>query len=224
MLKIAMCDDNLDTTLSIKNMLESELIEQNVDAQIIKVTDNQKEIEELIKNKEIDLLILDVEFDNSELDGIEFAKKLRKYNKEFYLVFLSAHQRFLYPALITKIFDYLVKPANRTQIADLVSRIKEEYAENTVQFIKISKWQTIRASEILYLEKSINKTIIYTTSGEFSCSKTLDQMLDILPKNFIRSHRSFILNKEHLINIDKKEKLAYLDNGFTCPINDKFEI
>ena len=127
----------------------------------------------LIKNKKIDILILDVEFKNNSLDGIEFAKKLRKFNKEFYLIFLSAHQRFLYPALVTKIFDYLIKPVNMDMISDLVSRIKEEFSDDNNMFIKINKWYSIKSDEIIYMEKSINKTNIITTKGVVSCTKTL---------------------------------------------------
>lgn len=224
MLRIALCDDNLDSTLTMQKILESELISQNVDAQIIIATDKQEEIEILIKNKEIDLLFLDVEFDNSDLNGINFARKLRKYNKDFYLVFLSAHQRFLYPSLVTKIFDYLVKPTNKDAIRDLVSRIKEEFESNNNMFVQINKWQTIRTSEIIYMEKNVNKTIIHTLNNDLSCTKTLDNLLDILPPNFVKCYRSYIINKEKIISVDKKDKTVTLENNIKCPINEKFSL
>ncbi len=223
MIKIALCDDNLESIVTLQKMLESEIIEQKLEAEICLVTDKQEEIEKNIINNSIDILILDVEFKNGDLNGIEFAKKLRKYNKEFYLIFLSAHQRFLYPALVTKIFDYIVKPANKDTIHDLVYRIKDEFSSNTSLFVQINKWQSIKASEIIYMEKSINRTIITTTSGKISCTKTLDKMQDCLPDNFVRCHRSFIINKNKIISIDKKEKEVILENNLSCPINNKFE-
>ena len=57
MLKIALCDDNLDSIQLVKKLIESQLIEQNVNAEISIVTDDQEKIEELIKNKKIDILI-----------------------------------------------------------------------------------------------------------------------------------------------------------------------
>ncbi len=224
MLKIALCDDNLDSIKSVKKLIESQLIEQNVNAEISITTDNQEEIEKLIKNKEIDILILDVEFKNSNVDGIEFAKKLRKLNKDFYLIFLSAHQRFLYPALVTKIFDYLIKPVNIDTVTELVSRIKEEFSGNSSMFVKINKWYSIKSDEIIYMEKSINRTNITTTKGVISCTKTLDKMQECLPRNFVRCHRSFIVNKDKIVSIDRRNKQVYLENGVSCPINDKFEI
>lgn len=224
MLSIALCDDNLESTLSMQKMLEREILKQDVDAKISIVTSDQEKIEKLIKNKEIDFLILDVEFKDGNLNGIEFAKKLRKFNKEFYLVFLSAHNRFLYPALVTKIFDYLVKPVNSVIVHDLVMRIKDEFSQNNNMFININKWQSIKASEIIYMEKSINRTVITTTKGNISCTKTLDKMEDSLPSNFARCHRSFIINKDKIISLDRKSKEVYLDKNIICPINDKFYI
>ena len=49
MLKIALCDDNLDSIQLVKKFLESQIIEQNVNAEISIVTDNQEKIEEFAK-------------------------------------------------------------------------------------------------------------------------------------------------------------------------------
>ena len=224
MVKIAMCDDDLKSIKFVQKLLESELISLNINAEISIVTDDQKEIEKLIKNNQIDFLILDVEFNNSKTNGIEFAKKLRKYNKNFYLIFLSGHQRFLYPSLVTKIFDYIVKPANRDTIHELAVRIKEEIEHNDSLFISVNKWQTIKASEIIYMEKDVNKTVIITDCGNISCTKTLDKMQNSLPSNFVRCHRSFIINKDKILLLDKKAKEVHLENNIICPINSKFII
>ena len=61
MINIAICDDNLDSTLTMQKILEKELIKQDVDANIIIATDSQEEIINLIKEDKIDLLFLDVE-------------------------------------------------------------------------------------------------------------------------------------------------------------------
>lgn len=222
MLKIAMCDDNIDSIKCIAKMLESEIIEQDLNAEITTITSSQSEIRKLIINKEIDFLILDVEFDNSDMNGIEFATELRKYNNDFYLVFLSAHQRFLHISLVAKIFDYIVKPANRESLKFLVKRMKTEFEENTSLFITIDKWQTLRLSEIICMEKHINKTIITTTYGSFSCTKTLDKLSQILPSNFKKCHRSFIINMDKVLCINNKEKIVYLENDIKCPISSCF--
>ncbi|MBQ8379503.1 MAG: LytTR family transcriptional regulator DNA-binding domain-containing protein [Clostridia bacterium] len=218
MLSIALYSDNIESISLFQKKFECELLKQRVDAKINTITNDKEQIEKLIKIKEIDFLILDT---NSH--SIEYAKKLRKYNKDFYLMFLSNDYSYLKAALTTKIFDYLIKPISPVIIHDLVSRIKDEINESGM-FININKWQSIKASEIIYMEKSINRTIITTTSGNLSCTKTLDKMEDSLPKNFARCHRSFIINKDKIVSLDRKNKEVYLGKNIVCPVNDKFYI
>lgn len=218
MLSIALYSDNIESISLLQKKFECELLKQRVDAKINTITNDKEQIEKLIKIKEIDFLILDT---NSH--SIEYAKKLRKYNKDFYLMFLSNDYSYLKAALTTKIFDYLIKPISPVIIHDLVSRIKDEINESGM-FININKWQSVKASEIIYMEKSINRTVITTTNGNLSCTKTLDKMEDSLPKNFARCHRSFIINKDKIVSLDRKNKEVYLDKNIVCPVNDKFYI
>lgn len=218
MLSIALYSDDLESISLFQKKLECELLKQRIDAKINTITNDKEQIEKLIKTKEIDFLILDT---NSL--SIEYAKKLRKYNKDFYLMFLSNDYSYLKAALTTKIFDYLIKPISPVIIHDLVSRIKDEINESGM-FININKWQSVKASEIIYMEKSINRTVITTTNGNLSCTKTLDKMEDSLPKNFARCHRSFIINKDKIVSLDRKNKEVYLDKNIVCPVNDKFYI
>ena len=92
MIKIGMCDDDLNAVKLTARFLESEIIEQNLDAEITLVTNNQKEIFNAIYNYELDVLFLDIDFKNGGKNGLEFAHILRKINTDFFLIFLTAHQ------------------------------------------------------------------------------------------------------------------------------------
>ena len=138
MIKIGMCDDDLNSIKMAAKLLEAEIIEQELDAEITIVSDNQKEIFDQIYLRNIDILFLDIDFKKSGKNGIEFAKDLRKINKDFYLVFLSAHQRYIHVSLITKVFDFLVKPINRETLSELVIRLKDEFTTNNSLFLHLS--------------------------------------------------------------------------------------
>ena len=84
-----MCDDNLNSIKIASKLLEAEIIEQDLDAEISIISSEQKKIFDAIYNKEIDVLFLDIDFKNNGKNGIDFAKDLRKINKNFYLVFFS---------------------------------------------------------------------------------------------------------------------------------------
>lgn len=224
MLKIALCDDEIENIKLIAKLLESEIINQGFDAEITLITDKQQDVFEAIKNREIDILFLDVDFKNGGINGLEFAKELRKVNKEFFLIFLTAHQRYMHVSFYTKVFDYLVKPISKDIITEIITRLKDEFSTNKELFLKLNKWISIRTSDIYYIEKQGNKSIVVTSLKEYTIQRTLDSLLDELPNNFSKSHRSYIVNENNIQFIDRKEKYAYFSKDTKCPINSSFEL
>ena len=224
MIKIGMCDDNLNSIKIASKLLEAEIIEQDLDAEISIISSEQKKIFDAIYNNEIDVLFLDIDFKNNGKNGIDFAKDLRKINKNFYLVFLSAHQRYLHVSLTTKIFDYLVKPINRDTISDIVSRLKDEFANNKALFLHLNKWEFVRTDDIFYIEKNGKKSIIVTDDINFTTTKGLNTLLSELPQNFLRCHKSYILNSDKVLSIDKKLGQASFGKNISCPISAQFNL
>lgn len=222
MIKIGMCDDDLNSNKTTAKLLEAEIIEQDLDAEITAVSDNQKEIFDQIYLRNIDILFLDIDFKKSGKNGIEFAKDLRKINKDFYLVFLSAHQRYIHVSLITKVFDFLVKPINRETLSELVIRLKDEFTTNNSLFLHLNKWNFVRTDDILYIEKSGKKSLVVTREFTYPTTKNLNILLEELPRNFARCHKSYILNKNKVISIDKKSGLAIFGKNISCPVNSQF--
>ena len=224
MIKIGMCDDNLNSIKIASKLLESEIIEQELEAEISIISSNQKEIFDAIYKKNIDVLFLDIDFKNNGKNGIDFAKDLRKINKDFFLVFLSAHQRYLHLSLITKVFDYLVKPINRDTMSNIVTRLKDEFSNNNTLFLHLNKWEFVRTDNILYIEKEGKKSIVITNDNKYTTNKGLNTLIAELPSNFIRCHKSYILNKEKILSIDKKNGQAYFSKTISCPISSQLNI
>lgn len=226
MCKIAICDDEIDCAKGIAKILENQFKKRDFDAKVTIVTDKQDIIYEAIKKKEIDLLILDIDFKNIGKNGIEFANDLRKINKDFYLVFLTAHIRYMHLSFVSKTFDFLVKPVSKNLIEDLVDRLVDEFSIKNSKYLNLSKSLIIKIDNIIYIEKIKNKSYIYTLSinDTYSCTITLDKLLDMLPNNFMKSHRSFIVNKDYISTIDNKKNIIFFENGLTCPTNSHFRL
>lgn len=222
MIRIGMCDNNLNLTQTIAKIIESKIIENDFNAEITIVTDDQDKIYELIKNKELDVLILDIDFGKEKENGINLAQKLRDINKDFYLVFLSAYSRYMSVSFISKTFDYLVKPINSEVISDFIIRLKKDIELSKNIFLKLSKTLMVRNNDILYIEKQGNKAIIYTKISSYTTNSNLNDLLDRLPKNFRKCHRSYLINEDKIISIDKKNNLACLGKDIYCPINMQY--
>lgn len=222
--KIGMCDDDLENIKLVAKQLESEIINQNFNAEITLITDDQEKVFESVKNGDIDILFLDIDFKGKGKNGIDFAYELRLVNREFSLVFLPGHQRYMHVSFCVKVFDYIVKPINKTILEQLVSRFKQEYIINKSKFLTLNKWITVRIEDILYIEKDGNKCNVVTGFATYSTTINLNALLDRLPPYFIKCHRSYIANTKRIAAIDKKEQYIYFENGSKCPINSYFKL
>lgn len=224
MIKIALCDDNLKSIENIAKLMESVIIEQNLDAEITIVTDNQDIIYNEIKNDNIDILFLDVDFQNSGKNGVEFASELRNFNKKFYLVFLTAHFEYSLLSFKCKTFDYLLKPISTSALVSIFKRFKDEFfsSENKV-FINIKRGLSIRANDIFFIERKQNKTYIHAKNCIYESSMSLNNIEKTLPTDtFVRNHRSYIVNTSAITEVSKPDNKLFFDKSISCPMGNIF--
>ena len=222
MIKIALCDDNLKSIQNISKLMESVIIELDIDAEITIVTDNQNTIYNEIKNSNIDILFLDVDFQNSGKNGVEFATELRKHNKKFYLIFLTAHFEYSLLSFKCKTFDYILKPISTASLLSIFTRIKEEFTstDNRI-FITIKKGLSIRANDILFIERKQNRTYIHTKNCTYDSSISLNKLYETLPNNiFIRNHRSYIVNTQAITKVNRNDSKIFFTTSISCPMGN----
>ena len=130
----------------------------------------------------------------------------------------------MHVSFIVKVFDYLVKPINKNILEDLVLRIKEEFTYDKNIFLHLNKWESVRTNDILYIEKCGNKSIVVTNSSKYSTLKTLETLLNELPIFFRKCHRSYIVNENKILRLDKKNGYVYFSKDIFCPVNSQFNL
>ena len=73
----------------------------------------------------------------------------------------------------------------------------------------------VPASDIIAVEVTDRKVIIYTTRNNFESVHNISYWMDTLPKSrFFQTHRSFIVNFEHITDFD--HTLIHLTNQLTA--------
>lgn len=224
MIKIGICDDEKNVLKGISKILESCIINLDLDAEIVIETTEQTDILSAIKNKEIDVLFLDIDFKNSERNGIKLAKELRTLNSNFKLIFLTGHFEYSLLAYKCKTFDYVLKPITYQNLMPTVKRLKADLENDTSNFVKISKNFSLRADEILFIERNKSKAVVHTTDSIYSSSYSLTTLLEELSSSFIRIHRSYIINQDRIKVIDRENKQIIFDNNKSCPIGNFKEL
>lgn len=218
MIRIGICDDETNTLKAIERVMESASMLIDFDVELSCVTADQAIIYEKIKQNELDVLFLDIDFTNSTRNGIDFALELRKINKQFKLIFLTGHFEYALLAYSCKTFDYLLKPIDTQKACGILNRLKDEFMSPTSGFIKVNKDYTVRKKDIFFIERNKCKTTIYTYDDVYETCYSLNAIKDELPDSFLRIHRSYIVNQDKIVKINKDNKTIHFANGLNCPL------
>lgn len=223
MTRIAICDDQDDASDLLEKLLNRIIFNNNYDMEIVCVTDSQEEIFDLVAKEKIDVLFLDINFENSEHTGIEFANKLRKINKDFYLIFLTGYYEYALLSFKCKTFDFIVKPADVSKLSSTLERLHEDIYSEKNKLVQFKNNIILNENDIVYIEKSGYRAIIHTIDGKTHTTYgNIKELNNLLSDEFVQSHRSYIVNKKFIKSVDKKNNVIYFEEDFTCPVSDTF--
>lgn len=81
----------------------------------------------------------------------------------------------------------------------------------------------IPINQIYYLEAREKKVFVRIRSEEFGIGGTLEKIAAQLPENFVRCHRSFIVNQDYISRIKLSENMLYLSDGLFVPVSRSYK-
>lgn len=168
-------------------------------------TDATKALE-IIQCADINLMFLDVEMPN--ITGLELIDSLEKTPL---IIMVTAKKEYAIDAFEKHVVDYLVKPVTFPRFLSAVNFAKKNYESSKIKqdtedilFVKENgKWNKLQIQHIKYLQAMGDYVRIFTNNNKFMVNKTMKMLMNSLPtEKFIRVHRSYIINKDHIDNIE----------------------
>ncbi len=175
------------------------------------------------------VVFLDVEM--PKLDGVECARQIQDMNPETVIIFVTAHNTYMSEAFEVYAFDYLVKPFKIDRMLQTLKRVRDSLSSScdTPEFTQTVKADRkpldgrlmlrhregsafIDLNDLLLVQREDRATVLYTKSGErYSVSDSLSDMEGRLPGNvFFRSHKSYIINLNHIKDITPYGRWTYV--------------
>ncbi|MDR6785114.1 DNA-binding LytR/AlgR family response regulator [Pedobacter africanus] len=158
-------------------------------------------------NQEVDLIFLDINM--PLLDGISFLKTIKNLPQ---VIFTTAYRKFAVTAFDLAVCDYLVKPFSLDRFIQAVDKVKVNLAPTTHEIQGNSGYILVKAEgvtyqvkpgEIIFAEAKGNYTHIFGESRVLKPKLPLSEVEKLLPVGqFIRVHRSFIINREKILHIE----------------------
>ena len=182
----------------------------------------------LIEETNPDLLFLDVQM----IDGTAFDL-LNQIEYSGKIIFITAYDKYALRAFEVNAVDYLLKPISLKRLQHAIEKLSDENIadklpapklnyddrlmvmhKNSVNFIKINSISTVCASR--------EYSYIHTIEGKvYLTSTSITEWENRLPDmNFIRIHRSTIINFDYIVKINHNITGAaeVILQGFTEPL------
>ena len=223
MLNFIICDDNLNILDKLKTMLENIFTKNNFEATVSYTSDNIDDILSYVDDNKVDVLMLDINLKSGK-SGLELAETVRKKNKDVYLIFTTGHLEYAMVAYKFKTFDYLAKPITYDRLEDTVKRLFEDINGLPKKYIKIDNKNTIiDESQIHYIKRDGMKLIFHTSSRDYDTYSSFAKLEEKLPENFVRCHKSFVINLNNVKNVDPVTCTIYLKDDSCCNIGPKYK-
>lgn len=170
-------------------------------------TENPIEALQILQNQDIDLLFLDIQM--PELSGINVAKIVKPKTE---VIFTTAYSQYAIDGFDLNVLDYLLKPITFERFKQAIDKAKEyfqiQHQEDTITIKSGYDLHKIRLNDILFIEGSSEYVTFQTTELRIMSYQTLKSLEISLPqRQFMRVHRSFIVNKDKVKALKGKQIL-----------------
>ena len=144
--------------------------------------------------------------DNTIDNPFKFAQELNLFNDDFpVFIAISSSKDKIYEVIKNGFFDFLLSPLEELEIRKSVLRVLKKIPARSRKNICLKSYkdyQYLKTDEILYLKADNNTTDFYMNDGNIvNAYKTLKTFENILPNNFHRIHKSYIINKNFISRI-----------------------
>jgi two-component system LytT family response regulator len=216
-----------------------EYLAKQADIEIVGECDNGFATVKAIAELKPDLLFLDVQM--PKLDGFEVLELI---DTNLAVVFVTAYDQYATKAFDAAAVDYLLKPFDLARFETALERVRRRLAQHATPIAPAelrnaalppgryaerivirdgAKVHILPVAQIDYVEAQDDYLSFHSAGKSHLKQQTISSLEESLdPKQFVRVHRSFIVNLERIRKIEaytKDARLAILTDGAKIPVS-----
>lgn len=228
MIPIYFCDDHRPILLELTEIVTRSLQIHELDFHIRLATEQPEELLKAI-DREQGIYFLDVDLGPHTMNGFELGKHIRALDPRGFIIYITTHEELLAETFKYRLeaMDYIFKDqpdkmipqisACLTQISVL---LKNDQRDERPHFKVVQGNRTtfVPLDDIIYFETTERKHVIRLIhlDGHQEFYGNLTDISKTLAKNFLRVHRSFLVNRTHISGYDRKSNTLSLSQQHHC--------
>ncbi|MDE5825654.1 MAG: LytTR family DNA-binding domain-containing protein [Lachnospiraceae bacterium] len=224
-MRIAICDDEEVQRLLLQKYVEEWAQGSKVPLETRLFTSGENFWFAWEDDREYDLLIFDIEM--GQLNGMELAADIRKKDDEIPILFVTGYDSYMAQGFEVAALHYLLKPLRKEKLFEVLDKFNKlrmkKGQEEKLLFRTEQGPLSLPVSKIWYIEARAHQCILYTEDeSHILCSSISEMVIQLCSRQeFVRCHRSYIVNIQHVSAIVKPELV--LDDKRRIPVSRSAE-
>jgi len=223
LLNIAICEDNANDAQTLHGLI----VESGISANIF-IYDNSADFLTAFQPGFFHLAFLDIYFENDgrcgtgerpesgEPEGLNTAVQVRDADPDIWIVFTTSsltHAKFGYKV---KADRYLDKPLDEQEVLSLLDRAAKHFSDTSAEIVITVDYKKLRIKQrdIQYVEVFDKKSMIHLKDETIETYMKIGDMEKLLTlPSFLRCHRCYIVNMDHIESETDDELDFIMKNG-----------
>lgn len=216
-MRLAYCDDEEIQLEYVQKLAETWAARYGESMTYLAYKSAKELLFENMDNYPFDLLILDIDMDG--MNGMELAHKIREKDAKLPILFLTNRKEYVFEGYEVQALRYLLKPLDEEKLFPILDELctmekkEKEYVILSIAGENIK----LEQDEIFYVEVNGHYLMIHTAKDAYEVKMSLAEMAETLTDAFVATHRSFMVNLEHVERVMRTECL--LSDGSSVPIS-----
>ena len=217
--------------------LLAQYLEERSDVEVVAACANGFEAVKAVEELKPDIVLLDIQM--PKLDGFEVLELLDHRPQ---VIFTTAYDEYGPQAFEVEAVDYLLKPiaperlgqaldrararidAGESQPLDRISRdlMTDDTKRRRVLVREGARVHVLQSGDIDYVEAQDDYVVLCCGGKTFRKKQTLTDLESRLGDEFVRIHRSYLLNVDRLHRIEpyaRDSRVAFLTDGKRLPVS-----
>lgn len=214
--RIGICDDNKTDAAYVQKLLTSwaDAGQHQIKCEVFPSAESFWF--QYLADKDFDILLLDIEM--GAMDGISLAKKIRGENDSVQIIFITGYADYIAEGYEVAALHYLMKPVSQEKMYAVLDRAIAALRKTKQVVLLPANGEVHRISveDIQYVEAFAHSAVVHTEKQNLEVKLSISELEQRLTADFVRCHRSYLVNLKYISRISKKEVI--LDDGTAIPL------
>ena len=226
MLSIILHSSKQDEIKILETVLRELIAFSNKEDLKIRHCSDLYELESKVKQSDnLDLIFIDI----TDKRAVNIAEKLRKYHKDVMIILIVDNTispvEYIKPTILAAAL--LLRPINfqaaKKTMKEVLFFTKQQHKDIKFIFSISGNIYQIPFHNILYFESREKKVFLRTAHKEYGFHDTMDKLQQKLPDEFLRCHKSYIINKTFMTELKLSKNILILQNNILIPLSRTYK-